>query len=183
MNLNGTDRDLLVRQLLDLGVEPGTVLVVHSAFWKVGPVEGGPVGLVAALREALGIGHDANTTIRLAESLAGVRYRREKYITILEDGGPVRFQYREIGHCCQNFALVDRYFEETERHWKMMGVEFTNFHRSLSTYIHSFLNAGFQLSDIIEPTVTTEQVKVYPQLADELRVPNFIVYVLSKPRT
>lgn len=80
-------------------------------------------------------------------------------------------------------VVLDRYFEETERHWMMMGVEFTNFHRSLSTYIRSFLNAGFAITDIIEPTVTSEQVKVYPQLEDELRVPNFIIYVLSKHQT
>jgi len=79
-------------------------------------------------------------------------------------------------------VILDRYFEESERHWTMMGVEFTNFHRSLSTYVRAFLNAGFRIADIVEPTVRAEQLKVYPELDDELRVPNFIVYVLSKPR-
>jgi aminoglycoside 3-N-acetyltransferase len=32
----------------------------------------------------LGVGHDANTTIHLAESLAGVRYRRKKYLIYLK---------------------------------------------------------------------------------------------------
>ena len=41
-------------QLRDLGVVPGGVLIVHAAFSKVGPVEGGPEGLIAALRAALG---------------------------------------------------------------------------------------------------------------------------------
>ncbi len=44
----------LARQLQALGVQPDKVLVVHTAFSKVGPVEGGPSGLVAALRDALG---------------------------------------------------------------------------------------------------------------------------------
>src|SRR5688572_15383316 len=44
----------LTRQLHDLGVERGGVLLVHTAFSKLGPVEGGPAGLIAALREALG---------------------------------------------------------------------------------------------------------------------------------
>jgi SAM-dependent methyltransferase len=79
--------------------------------------------------------------------------------------------------------VLDRYFEETARHWTMMGAEFTNFHRSLSTYIRSFLKAGFTITDIIEPTVTSEQVKVYPQLEDELRAPNFIIYVVDKTQT
>lgn len=78
-------------------------------------------------------------------------------------------------------VIVDRYFEENERHWKMLGAEFTNFHRSLSTYVRGFLNTGFHITDIIEPTVTAEQLKLYPGLDDELRVPNFIVYVLRKP--
>src|SRR5689334_12874025 len=41
-------------QLLALGVEPGGVLLVHTAFSRIAPVEGGPVGLIDALRTALG---------------------------------------------------------------------------------------------------------------------------------
>lgn len=44
----------LVSQLRALGVEKGDILLVHTAFRKVGPVEEGPLGLIAALREALG---------------------------------------------------------------------------------------------------------------------------------
>ena len=77
-------------------------------------------------------------------------------------------------------VILDRYFDESERHWTMIGVEITNFHRSLSTYVRSFLDAGFGISDITEPTTTEEQVANYPDLDDELRVPNFIIYVLSK---
>jgi aminoglycoside 3-N-acetyltransferase len=44
----------LVDQLLALGVDPGGVLLVHTAFSKVRPVEGGPDGLIAALLSALG---------------------------------------------------------------------------------------------------------------------------------
>ncbi len=78
-------------------------------------------------------------------------------------------------------VILDNYFDEGERHWEMMGVRFTNFHRSLSTYINNFIETGFVVKRIIEPTVTTEQLNVYPDLDDELRVPNFIVYVLQKP--
>ena len=59
----------------------------------------------------LGVSHDANTTIHLAENLAGVRYRREKYVTILESGKPFRFEYREIDHCCQNFVFADHWLD------------------------------------------------------------------------
>jgi aminoglycoside 3-N-acetyltransferase len=181
---------------------PGGVLLVHTAFSKVKPVEGGPIGLISALHAALGsegtlvmpsmsydddhpfdktkshcaemgitaetfwrlpgvlrsdnnhafaavgrfaeritsphpidvphgldspvgwvyeldgqvlllgVVHDSNTTIHLAESLAGVRYRRDKYITVLQDGKPTRFDYREIDHCCQNFSLVDGWLDK-----------------------------------------------------------------------
>jgi aminoglycoside 3-N-acetyltransferase len=63
----------------------------------------------------LGVGHDANTTIHLAESLAGVRYRRHKYLTVLRDGQPTRYEYDEIDHCCENFALLDDWLEVAGR--------------------------------------------------------------------
>ena len=44
----------LVEQLRTLGVREGSVLLVHTSFRTVRPVEGGPLGLVRALREALG---------------------------------------------------------------------------------------------------------------------------------
>lgn len=44
----------VVRQLRELGVREGGVLVVHTSFKAVRPVEGGPLGLIHALREALG---------------------------------------------------------------------------------------------------------------------------------
>lgn len=194
--------ETLVRELIGLGVTPGGILLVHTSFSKVKPVEDGPEGLIKALQAALdsqgtlvmpsmsydddhpfdkcvsscpemgvvadtfwrlpgvmrsdnnhafaaagplaetilaphpidaphgrnspvgrvyerdgqvlllGVGQDANTTIHLAENLAGVRYRRDKYVTVLRDGKPVRFAYREIDHCCQNFALVDGWLDE-----------------------------------------------------------------------
>jgi aminoglycoside N3'-acetyltransferase len=59
----------------------------------------------------LGVGHDANTTIHLAESLADVRYRRKKYVHLLKEGRVTRFDYVEIDHCCHNFKLVDAWLE------------------------------------------------------------------------
>ncbi len=189
-------------QLLSLGVEPGGVLVVHSAFSQVRPIEGGPQGLIDALLAALGprgtlvmpsmsdddehsfdaaatpclenmgvvaetfwrmpgvlrsdnphafaaigpraaeivaahpldvphgldspvgrvyemdgqilllgVGHDANTTVHLAENMAGARYLRPKHLTVLRDGRPEKFEYRELDHCCQGFALLDEWLE------------------------------------------------------------------------
>jgi aminoglycoside N3'-acetyltransferase len=69
-----------------------------------------PVGRVHELDGLvllLGVGHDANTTVHLAEILARVPYGVTKHITLERDGRPVRLEYRENDHCCQRFALVD----------------------------------------------------------------------------
>ena len=73
-----------------------------------------PVGRVYELDGQvllLGVGHDDNTTIHLAESLAGVRYRRKKHVTVIKGGQPTRVDYGEIDHCCQNFQLVETWLE------------------------------------------------------------------------
>ena len=191
----------LVRQLLSLGVRPGGVLLVHTAFSRVRPVKEGPLGLIGALRDALGpggtlvmpamaddddhafdpatspcrsmgvvadtfwrlpgvlrtdsphafaaagpraaeitrnqpldvphgpdspvgrvhdldgqvlllgVGHDANTTMHLAENLARVRYRRRAAATVLLAGRVTRREYAEVDHCCENFSLMDGWLD------------------------------------------------------------------------
>jgi aminoglycoside N3'-acetyltransferase len=77
-----------------------------------------PVGRVYELDGQillLGVGHDADTTIHLAETMAPVRYRRPKYLTVLSGGRPVRYDYSEIDHCCQKFNLMDHWLEAAQR--------------------------------------------------------------------
>lgn len=78
-------------------------------------------------------------------------------------------------------AILDSYFDESERYWEAWGKDLTNFHRSLSTYLNGFLDAGFVIARVVEPTVALSDLGQYPELEDELRVPNFIIYVLNKP--
>ena len=63
----------------------------------------------------LGVGHDADTTVHLAENLAGVRYRLPSTAMVLEDSRPVRYEYGEADHCCENFALLDQWLEAEGR--------------------------------------------------------------------
>ena len=63
----------------------------------------------------LGVGHHADTTIHVAENLAGVRYRQPKYATVLEDGQPRRYEYGETDHCCQRFSLLDAWLADRQR--------------------------------------------------------------------
>jgi aminoglycoside N3'-acetyltransferase len=89
------------------------ILAPHPLDLPHGPDS--PVGRVYELDGQvllLGVDHGSNTTIHLCENMAGVRYRRDKYLTILKDGKPIRFEYREIDHCCQNFFLVDGWLDE-----------------------------------------------------------------------
>jgi aminoglycoside N3'-acetyltransferase len=188
----------VVAQLSALRVDEGGVLLVHTSFSASRPIEGGPLGLIQALRDALGpdgtlvmpawtgdgdapfdatatpaaadlgvvadtfwrlpgvirsahpfafaaagpaahkitsdplplpphipqspvgrvyeldgqvllvgVGHDADTTIHLAEILAKVPYRVPKYCTVMEGGKPVRIEYGENDHCCARFSSVD----------------------------------------------------------------------------
>jgi aminoglycoside 3-N-acetyltransferase len=77
-----------------------------------------PVGRVYELDGQillLGVGHDADTTIHLAETMAPVRYRLPKYLTVLSGGRPARYDYSEIDHCCQKFNLMDQWLEAAQR--------------------------------------------------------------------
>ncbi|NNE67110.1 MAG: class I SAM-dependent methyltransferase [Pyrinomonadaceae bacterium] len=77
-------------------------------------------------------------------------------------------------------VTVDNYLESEKRHWKIMGVTITNFHRSLETYVMAYLDAGFKLERIEEPSVSNEALEQYPELDDEQRVPNFILFKLRR---
>jgi aminoglycoside N3'-acetyltransferase len=71
----------------------------------------------------LGVGHDCNTTLHVAEAIAGVRYRQPKYATVLENGGPKRYEYGETDHCCEKFALVDGWLRDRQRRGKVGNAE------------------------------------------------------------
>jgi len=71
----------------------------------------------------LGVGHDADTTIHVAENIAGVRYRQPKYATVLEDGRPKRYEYGETDHCCEKFALLDDWLGGKQRRGTIGGAE------------------------------------------------------------
>ena len=78
---------------------------------------------------------------------------------------------------------LDDYFQEGERDMPLFGNRVTGLHRTLSSYVGSFLASGFKLEGVREPKPTAEQVSRYPGIADNLRVPEFIIYLLRKPRT
>ncbi len=79
------------------------------------------------------------------------------------------------------FYPLDDYTHEGAREWMWWGKNFVNMHRTLSSYIAAFLDAGFVLQGLYEPTPSDEQLAANPTFDDEFRAPNFIIYILQKP--
>jgi len=96
----------LVEQLKALGVREGGVLLVHTSFRAVRPVEGGPLGLIGALRQALG--HEG-TLVMPAMTRARVPYTVSHPCVIEVDGVARTVMVRETDHCCAGFQLADEW--------------------------------------------------------------------------
>ena len=79
------------------------------------------------------------------------------------------------------FYPVDDYMYEGPREWIWWGRTFVNMHRALSSYVSAFLESGFVLEGISEPTPSPEQLAAHPEWEDEYRAPNFIIFELKKP--
>ncbi len=192
----------LVNELQRLGVRDGCVLLVHTSYRAVRPVGGGPLGLVASLREAigpkgtlvmptmsdgsevfdpartpssgmgvtaelfwrqpgvvrsshpggsfaaagpraelicapqvlspphgpdspvgrvhdldgdvllLGVEHSENTTLHLAETVAGVPYSVSHPCVVEADGRVEHIMIAETDHCCRGFCIADEWLRE-----------------------------------------------------------------------
>ncbi|MDQ3689227.1 MAG: AAC(3) family N-acetyltransferase [Chloroflexota bacterium] len=86
---------------------PQPLMPVHGSDSPVGRVHAADGWILL-----LGAGHDANTTIHLAEHIAGVLYREHKWTTMLIDGRPQRVEFEAPDHCCRNFELVGGWLDE-----------------------------------------------------------------------
>ncbi|MBS1723852.1 MAG: class I SAM-dependent methyltransferase [Armatimonadetes bacterium] len=78
---------------------------------------------------------------------------------------------------------VDHVTFESGARIEWAGIHIVNFHRSTSDYLTTLLDAGFQLTNYLEPVPTPEAISLHPGLADGLRVPNFVVMAWVKPDT
>lgn len=78
------------------------------------------------------------------------------------------------------FYPLDNYTDEGPREFTWWGRQFVNMHRTLSSHISAFLDAGFNLRALHEPTPSAEELDANPTFDDEYRAPNFIIYVLRK---
>jgi ubiquinone/menaquinone biosynthesis C-methylase UbiE len=79
---------------------------------------------------------------------------------------------------------LDNYSEEGAREMAFPGGhKLTNYHRTLSTTVNAFIDAGLQVQRIHEPTPNAAQLKRRPGLDDLFRAAIFIIYDLRKPTT
>jgi aminoglycoside N3'-acetyltransferase len=91
---------------------PGAAQITRDPLPLPPHIPESPVGRVHDLDGQvllLGVGHDADTTLHLAELLARVPYRVRRHCTILRDGRPVRIDYEENDHCCERFGFADEW--------------------------------------------------------------------------
>ncbi len=92
-----------------------------------------------------------------------------------ESGGWIRQGEKKL------FYPLDRYWDEGARELELLGTSIVNMHRTISSYVSAFLEAGYTLEGIHEPTPSEAQLAEHPEFEDEFRAPNFIIYALGKP--
>ena len=69
---------------------------------------------------------------------------------------------------------VDRYFEEGKREAVFLGETMVKYHRTLTTYLGSLLENGFQITGVVEP-MPPESMMDIPGMGDELRRPMMLL--------
>jgi ubiquinone/menaquinone biosynthesis C-methylase UbiE len=78
---------------------------------------------------------------------------------------------------------VDRYFEEgpyEQRVFAEAGNRPLLFHRTLTNWLRTLRETGWELLDVIEPKPSEEMMVRYPKFRDDLRMCHFIVFKARK---
>ena len=71
---------------------------------------------------------------------------------------------------------VDRYFYEGKRRANFLGEEVIKYHRTLTTYLNTLLENGFELTHVVEP----QPPENMPGMEDELRRPMMVLISCKK---
>ncbi|WP_455587808.1 class I SAM-dependent methyltransferase [Bacteroides sp.] len=75
---------------------------------------------------------------------------------------------------------VDNYFTEGKRKAVFLGEEVTKYHKTLTTYVNGLIQAGFNITGLIEPEPDRELFGVIPGMEDELRRPMMLLISADK---
>ncbi|MBC1484051.1 class I SAM-dependent methyltransferase [Listeria sp. FSL L7-1509] len=74
---------------------------------------------------------------------------------------------------------VDQYFNESLRTTTFLGEKVQKYHRTLTSYIQTLIQNGFQIKSIIEPQPAPE-LKNLPEMQDEYRRPMMLIISSTK---
>ena len=69
---------------------------------------------------------------------------------------------------------VDNYYYEGKREAIFLGERVTKYHRTLTTYVNSLFNNGFQLTGFVEPKPPEDMLNI-PRMSDEMRRPMMLL--------
>lgn len=80
------------------------------------------------------------------------------------------------------FANISDYSVDGEREttWFVPGLKI--YHRTFSTVVNTLIDAGFTLQRLVEPIPTPELLEAYPDYADLLHKPDFLLVSAKKRR-
>lgn len=78
------------------------------------------------------------------------------------------------------FWPVDRYFDESRRTARFLGEDVTKYHKTLTTYLNTLLQTGFELREIREPEPDPALLDRVPGMWDELRRPMMLLAAARK---
>ncbi|MCD7969892.1 MAG: class I SAM-dependent methyltransferase [Alistipes sp.] len=76
---------------------------------------------------------------------------------------------------------VDNYFTEGPREAEFLGHTVIKYHRTLTTYTETLLQAGFIITAIEEPRPELPSPEIPEQMRDELRRPMMLIVAARKP--
>lgn len=74
---------------------------------------------------------------------------------------------------------VDRYYSEGRREAVFLGERVIKYHRTLTTYLETLLEHGFQLRHVVEPQPPQDMLDL-PGMRDELRRPMMLIVSAQK---
>lgn len=75
---------------------------------------------------------------------------------------------------------VDRYFTEGKRNAVFLGEDVVKYHKTLTTYVNSLIQAGFEITGLREPEPDPALLDVIPGMLDELRRPMMLLVSAQK---
>lgn len=75
---------------------------------------------------------------------------------------------------------VDNYFDEGKRDANFLGEKVLKYHKTLTTYLNSLIQGGFEITGVVEPQPSETMLKTVEGMKDELRRPMMLIVAARK---